>query len=81
MTTGATFLLQSATEFATSVQGRILAPPGPIDWLLVGVAWICVAAVFAACGKFFLWPGEVEAEHIKRRVLRDGPAWTSESPR
>ena len=81
MINGATFLLQNGAEFATSVQGRVLAPPGPIDWLLVGAAWICVAAVFLACGKFFLRPGEDEAEHIKRRVLRDGPTWTSASPR
>jgi hypothetical protein len=78
MTTGVMSLLQNAHPFATSVEGRILGTPGPTEWVLVGAAWLCVAAAIFACAKYFLRPGEDDSEHIKRRVLRDVSARSSD---
>jgi hypothetical protein len=41
-----------------------------IEGLIFGTAVVSVGLSIGLCVKFFLWPGETGANHVKRRVLR-----------
>lgn len=64
-------LAQAGSGFAASPEGRSAGPAGPLDWVLLALAVVAVAIVFALCARFFLSPGEHSEDHIKRRVLRE----------
>jgi len=64
-------LLQASREFSTSPEGRAATSSGLLDWILLALAALGVAASIVLCVKYFLRPGESSKNHIKRRVLRD----------
>ena len=50
------------------------APPGeptPVDYLLVGLAFVVLVFAFAKAVGHTLRPGEVDRAHVKWRVLDD----------
>ncbi|MEO8634431.1 MAG: hypothetical protein ABI587_04040 [Gemmatimonadales bacterium] len=62
-------LVQAAPDFAASARGHHGAPQGNLDFLLLAVAIGVVCLVFLLCARYFLHPGEMEPDHIKRRIL------------
>lgn len=65
-------LLQQASEFSTSSEGRAYSPPdGPLYYLVLIGSSIIVLVVFVLAVKWFIWPGEQSEDHIKRRILED----------
>lgn len=65
-------LLQQATDFSRSSEGRPYAPPdGPLYYLVLIVSCLIVLAVFIYAVKWFIWPEEQSENHIKRKILED----------
>lgn len=64
-------LAWAGQEFARSPEGREAASSGPVDWFLVALAAVAVAAAFVLCARYLVRPGEESEDHIKRRVLRE----------
>lgn len=63
-------LIQKASEFATSPEGRQYNPPdGPLYYVVLIASSLLVAAVFVIAIKLFIWPGEQSEDHIKRKIL------------
>lgn len=67
-------LIQQASEFSRSSEGRAYAPPdGPLYYLVLIVSCLIVLAVFIYAVKWFIWPEEQSESHIKRKILEDEP--------
>lgn len=66
-----TSLGSSQASFATSPQGRIVAPGGLADWILLAGAVLLVLWAFVLCVRRFLRPEESEPTHVKRRIIQD----------
>ncbi|MFH5833401.1 hypothetical protein ACG2F4_15755 [Halalkalibaculum sp. DA3122] len=65
-------LLQKATEFSTSSEGREYAPPdGPLYYLVLIISSLIVIGVVYYTVKWLIWPGEQSEDHIKRKILED----------
>lgn len=47
------------------------ASRGSLDVIFMAAGIAVVLAVFIYCIKCFIWPGETDTGHIKRRILRD----------
>lgn len=65
---------QSAREFSQSTAHHAMASEthGPLDFTLVAVG-VAVVIVTTTCSLLYLIrPGEMNADHIKRRILEDG---------
>lgn len=66
------FLIQQASEFSTSSEGREYAPPdGPLYYLVLIISSLIVIGVVYYTIKWFIWPGEQSEDHIKRKILED----------
>ena len=42
-----------------------------LEWGLVGLAAVAVVWAFSAAVRYTLWPGEMDPDHVKRRILVD----------
>jgi len=61
-------------SFSLSPHGRMSGPTGAWEYIIVIASIIIVLVAACLCVRFFLLPREKEPDHIKKRVLDDGPA-------
>jgi hypothetical protein len=58
--------------YSTSPMGRMGEPPsGPLDYVIVAIAVVLVAAAAIQTVRRLIRPGEDAPDHIKRTVLQD----------
>jgi hypothetical protein len=58
--------------YSTAPMGRMGEPPsGPLDYVIVAIAVVLVAAAAIQTVRRLIRPGEDAPDHIKRTVLRD----------
>jgi len=63
---------QSAHDFSmVTTEHHAEATGGPLEAVLVAVGVLIVIVVIVMTIKYFVRPGEVGPDHIKRRILRD----------
>ncbi|MGE5299812.1 MAG: hypothetical protein ACM3MB_02480 [Acidobacteriota bacterium] len=71
-----TFLLWLASvdvprEFSQSPHGRMAAPTGIWEHVVVAISVVIVLFCIYLCVRYFLLPREKEEGHIKKRILDD----------
>ena len=66
-------LANKAAEFMTSSEGHNADPSGFVDYLIAGIRTVVVLVVIYASIDYFVRPREQEPDHIKRRILEEGP--------
>jgi hypothetical protein len=64
-------VIQTESDFSTSVQGRTAGPGGPMDYLVVGISLAVVLVSLVLMIRYFILPKEKEENHIKRKILKD----------
>ncbi len=62
------------STYSQSPMGRMGEPPsGPLDYVIVAIAVVFVAAAAIQTVRRLIHPGEDAPDHIKRSVLLDDP--------
>jgi len=65
---------QSAREFSQSTAHHAMAPEthGPLDVTVVALGVVVVIVTTSYSLLYLIRPGEMNTDHIKRRILEDG---------
>lgn len=64
-------LAEAPQKFSQSPQGRMAAPTGIWDHMIVLASVVLVLIAVYLCIRFFLSPSEEDRGHIKHRILND----------
>jgi hypothetical protein len=64
-------LVEVSQEFSRSPRGRVAAPTGIWDHIIVFASVVVVLAALYLCVRFFLLPREKDRDHIKHKILSD----------